>query len=453
MKRATTRLMAALLTAAAAHTAARAQDEAAHKWTLQECVEYALANNLEVKSGALQTEQAEAQAEGATGQLLPSLSFSTSHNLGWRPWSQSTVALSGGTMTSTQSDATYSGNYALQASWTVWDGGRARRERDSYRLDVEKAEATNSETTLSIEEQILQYYVQILYEADAARVADSTLATSQALLRRGEEMMLAGQMARVDVAQLSAQAAQDHYNLVATQTQLSSYKMSLKQILEIIKTSDFDVATPDIADDRVTRPLPTVDEAFATAMESRPEMKSASLSMEQAEIQERIARASHYPTISLQAGVQTGHNSADDDAVGAQMKQNVNNSVGLSINVPIIDNRQTRTNKAKAKIQRRQSEIDKQSAENNIYKQVETYLLNAQSAQAQYVAAKANEESTRQSFDLVQEQFRLGLKNIAELTQGKTNLLTAQQQLLQSKYTALLNMAMLTLYSSGEVIL
>lgn len=453
MRRAKRIAATALLLATAANHAGLAQTDASHKWTLQECVDYALANNIEVKSGSLQIEQADAQADGATGQLLPSLSFSTSHNLGWRPWSQSTVALSGGTMTTTQSDATYSGNYALQANWTVWDGGRTRRERDSYRLDVEKAKASKTATALSIEEQVLQYYVQILYEADAAKVADSTLATSQALLKRGEEMMEAGQMAKVEVAQLAAQAAQDRYSLVSTQTQLANTKTGLKQILEIIKTTDFDVATPDIPDEDVTRPLPTVDDAFATAMETRPEVRDAILSSEQAEIQERIARSGHYPTISLSAGVQTGHNSADHDDVGEQIKQNVNNTVGLNINVPIIDNRQTRTNKAKAQIQRRQSELDKQNAENSVYKQVETYLLNAQSAQAQYIAAKANEESAKQSFDLVKEQFTLGLKNIAELMQGKSNLLTAQQQTLQSKYTAVLNAALLNLYTSGEAAL
>lgn len=451
MEKNTIAVLAALAAASLSPAAATAQSEPGHKWTLQECVDYARANNIDVKSGELQVEQAEAEVESATGQFLPSLSFSTSHNLGWRPWSRSTVALSGGTMTTTQSDATYSGNYALQANWTVWDGGRTRRQRASYRLDAAKAEATTSQTEMSIEEQILQYYVQILYEADAARVADSTLATSTMLRDRGKEMLTAGLIAKVDLAQLEAQAAQDQYNLVSAQTQLANYKLSLKQILEIIKSDDFDVADPEIGDEKVMEALPTVDDVFAQAIETRPEMKAAGISMEQAEIQERIARGGHNPTLSLSAGVQSGHNSADDTGIGEQLKQNVNNSVGLSLSVPIIDNRQTRTNKAKAKIQKRQSELDKQSAEKTIYKQVETFWLNAQSAQTQYAAAVANEESMKQSYDLLEEQFRTGLKNLAELTQGKSNLLAAQQQRLQSKYTALLNIALLKFYS-GEAL-
>lgn len=440
----------------AALTAAAAQDAATPPgspggWTLQECIDYALANNLEVKTGLLTLETGREQVSATRGQLMPSLSFSTSHSLGWRPWSQNTVALSGGTMTTTQNDVTYSGSYNLSANWTVWDGGRTRRNLDSYNLEVEKAQYDNARTANSIEEQIVQYYVQILYQADAARVADSTLASSRLLADRGAAMVEAGQLAKADLAQLEAQVSQDEYSLVSARTQLATYKMQLKQILEIIKTQEFDVAEPAIGDERVLQALPTVDEVFARAMETRPEVRSSRLSIQQADIQQRIARSGHYPTINLSAGVSTNHNSASNDGVGSQVKSNVNNSLGLSVSVPILDNRQTRTDKAKAKIQRQQSELDMLSTEKTIYQQVETYWLAALSAQAQYSAAVANERSMSESFDLVAEQFRLGLKNIAELTTGKSNLLTARQQVLQSKYTALLNIALLNFYAGEEI--
>lgn len=424
---------------------------AGHKWTLSECIDYALQNNLEVKGSALTQEQAQAQVDGTKGQLLPSLSFSTQQTLGWRPWSQSTVALNGGTMTTTQSDATYSGGYNLSANWTVWDGGRTRRELQGYEMEELRAEADGRDAARSVEEQILQYYVQILYEAEAVRVADSTLAASASLLRRGEAMMAAGQLARADVAQLEAQKSQDEYSLVSARAQLATYKMQLKQILEIIKTQDFDVATPDVADADVLAALPSVNDVFLRAMETLPSVESSRLAVRQAEIQEQAARAGRYPTVSLSAAVSTNHNSASKDNVGTQMKQNVNNSIGLSVQVPILDNRQTRTSRAKAQISRRQKELDSRQTENDVYRQVETYWLAATSAQTQYVAALANERSMSESFDLVAEQFRLGLKNMAEVTTGKSNLLTARQQVLQSKYTALLNIALLKYYAGEEL--
>lgn len=450
----TTRLKMAVAALAACGTLLAQQPDgvtAGHKWTLSECIDYALQNNLEVKGSALTQEQAQAQVDGTKGQLLPSLSFSTQQTLGWRPWSQSTVALNGGTMTTTQSDATYSGGYNLSANWTVWDGGRTRRELQGYEMEELRAEADGRDAARSVEEQILQYYVQILYEAEAVRVADSTLAASASLLRRGEAMMAAGQLARADVAQLEAQKSQDEYSLVSARAQLATYKMQLKQILEIIKTQDFDVATPDVADADVLAALPSVNDVFLRAMETLPSVESSRLAVRQAEIQEQAARAGRYPTVSLSAAVSTNHNSASKDNVGTQMKQNVNNSIGLSVQVPILDNRQTRTSRAKAQISRRQKELDSRQTENDVYRQVETYWLAATSAQTQYVAALANERSMSESFDLVAEQFRLGLKNMAEVTTGKSNLLTARQQVLQSKYTALLNIALLKYYAGEEL--
>lgn len=450
-KRLTIRSLAAALAAILpAESMAQADTaRASGPWTLQQCVDYAMENNIDVKSGSLSLEEAQQQTYATRGQLVPSLSFSTGHQLGWRPWSQSTVALSGGTMTSTQSDRTYSGNYNLSANWTVWDGGKPRLNIASSRLDEAAAEAQNIATANNIEEQIVQYYVQILYQTEAVSVADSTWRTSVALRDRGREMLAAGSLSRADLAQLEAQASQDEYSLVSATTQLATYKMQLKQILEIIRTQDFDVATPDIADDKVLEPLPAVDDVFAAAMASRPEARQSQISIEQAEIQQCVARAGHYPQINLSAGVSTSHNSASDDNIGQQMKQNVNNSIGLSINIPILDNRQTRTSISKAKIQRDIADLDSRLTETEIYKQVETYWLAALSAQAQYQSATVSAQSSAESLDLVSEQFKLGIKNIAELMTGKSNLLSARQQLLQSKYTALLNIALLKFYA-GE---
>ena len=447
----TRHFFSSIVMAIAALNASDTMAQDSSQWTLQQCIDYAMANNIDVKSGTFSLEQAQQQTEASRGQLMPSLSFSTSHSLGWRPWSQNTVALSGGTMTTTKSDRTYSGNYNLSANWTVWDGGKSRRNVESARLDEANAEAQNILTANNIEEQIVQYYVQILYQTEAVKVAGSTLATSIALRDRGREMFQVGSLSKADLAQLEAQASQDEYSLVSAKTQLSTYKMQLKQILEIIKTQDFDVATPTLSDDKVLEPLPTVDDVFTAAMASRPEVRQSQISIEQAEIQQRIARAGHYPQINLSAGVSTGHNSASDDSFGQQMKQNVNNSIGLNISVPILDNRQTRTNIAKAKIQRTQADLSSQQAENDIYKQVETYWLAALSAQAQYQSATTNAASSAESFTLVSEQFSLGLKNIAELMTGKNNLLSARQQLLQSKYTALLNIALLKFYAGEEL--
>ena len=123
----------------------------------------------------------------------------------------------------------------------------------------------------------------------------------------------------------------------------------------------------------------------------------------------------------------------------------------MTLSVPIFDNRQNKTNVEKAKLARQNYELSLQDAEKTLYQQIETYWLNARNAQQQYIYAKTNVESMQESYDLLSEQFKLGLKNIVELNTSKNNLLQAEQQLIQSKYTTLLNLAMLRFYQ-GEAI-
>ena len=420
-------------------------------WSLQRCIDFAIKNNIELKQDALAIQQSQANVEQGRGNIGPTLNFSTGHNVNWRPWSKSTVNLSGGTLTTTQNDVSYHGSYSLSANWTVWDGGRKYRNLENYKLAAEIAENDYQQTANSIEEQITQFYVQVLYQAEAVRVADSTLAISILQRDRAAQMVEAGSLARVDLAQLEAQAQQDQYSTVSTRSQLASYRLQLRQILELDPSTSFDVEDPSTADDVVLSPIPSIDETYDRALSSRPEFKNCQLALQQAEIQERIARSGRYPSISLSAGMSTSHSSASDDPLGSQIKQNVNNSLGLNISVPILDNRSTKVNKSKALIQKHQSELSLANQQKMVRKQVETYWLQASSAQAQYLAARSSVLSARESYGLVSEQFRLGLKNIVELTTGKNNLLKAEQQLLQAKYTALLNIALLRFYA-GEPI-
>lgn len=437
--------LAALLLTAAGTT------EAQRKWTLRECLDYALEHNIQLQQSRLTQLQDEEDIKQRRATLLPSLSFSTNHNASWRPWSQSFVNLSGGTMTTTSSEVNYNGSYGLNASWTVWNGGRNQKNLEKSKLTAEKAAYDTEESANSIQEQITQYYVQILYEAEAVRVAEQVLEASKMQRDRAAEMVHVGSLARVDLKQLEAQVSQDEYNVVNAQTQLNNYKLRLKQLLELVGTEDFDVATPDVSDESVLAPIPSKEAVYANAYAVRPEIQGDKLNVESSELDINIARRGYLPSVSMSAGIGTSTSSGVNTAMTEQMRRNLNNSVGLTISVPIFDNRTNRTNVQKAKLSKEAADLTLQNTEQELYQQIETYWLNAHNAQQQYVAAKANVESMRETYGLVSEQFRLGLKNIVELTTGKNNLLQAEQQLLQAKYTALLNLAMLRFYQGQPI--
>ena len=184
---------------------------------------------------------------------------------------------------------------------------------------------------------------------------------------------------------------------------------------------------------------------------TRPEIERSQLAIKSSGINVSLAKAGWMPSVNLTGGVTTSTNSLSGTGWGAQMKSNMNSSLGLGVTMPIYDGRSTKTSVNKAKIQQLQARLDLQDLQKTLYSDIQGYWINAVNNQEKYKAAKSSVESAQQSYDLLSEQFRLGLKNIVELLAGKDNLLNAQQNQLQSKYLTLYNQQMLAFYQGGEI--
>jgi len=424
---------------------------AQRQWTLQECIDYALENNIQLKQSRLTNAQNELDVKQSKAALFPTLSFSTNQNGSWRPFSESTVNLSNGTMTTTRNTTTYNGSYGLNASVTVWNGGRNTKTIKRNEYTQAMSELDTERTANSIQEQITQLYVQILYQTEAVKVNEEILKASQQQRDRAKTMVEVGSLAKVDLVQLEAQVSQDEYNIVNSKSQLENNKMQLKQLLELMDSQEFSVVTDNVSEAAVLAPIPDKATVYNAALVNRPEIKSSKLNMEASDLAIEIAKAGYLPTVNLTASMGTNNSSGVHTSFFRQVKTNLSNSLGVSVQVPIFDQKQNMTNVRKARLTQYNSELQLQDAQKTLYSTIENYWLNAYTAQQQYIYAKTNVQSMQQSYDLVSEQFRLGLKNIIELTSGKTNLLQAEQQLLQSKYTTLYNLAMLRFYQ-GEAI-
>ena len=420
-------------------------------WTLQECLDYALANNIQLQQKRITAASDHEDVLQSQAALFPSVSFSTNQNASWRPFAETTINLSGGTMTTNRNSVSYNGSYGINANWTVWNGNRNTNTIKQNKLTEKMAELGIEQQTNSIQEQIAQLYVQILYEREAVRVCQEIIKSSMMQRDRAKTMVEVGSLARVDLVQLEAQVSQDQYSLVQAQSQLSNYQLQLKQLLEIHDEEAFEVAVPEVTDAQVLSVLPNEQAVYNAALESRPEIQSSKLNVESSELAINTARAGYKPTVSMTAGIGSNNSSGQHTDFFKQVKTNMNNSLGLSVSVPILDNHQTRTNIRKAKYALQTSELNLQEQQKQLYSTIENYWLNATTSQQQFIAARKNVKSMQESYDLVTEQFNLGLKNIVELTTGKNNLLQAEQQLLQSKYTALLNSAMLKFYAGESI--
>lgn len=422
-------------------------------WTLQECIDYAVANNIQIQQKRISAASSREDLLQSKSALFPSLSFSTNQNANWRPFAESTINLSNGTMTTNRNTVSYNGSYGINANWTVWNGNRNTNTIKQNELSQQRAQLEAEQQANTIQEQIAQLYVQVLYETEAVNVCKEIIKASEQQRDRAKTMVEVGSLAKVDLVQLEAQVTQDQYSLVQTETQLANYKLQLKQLLEIHDSESFDVAKPEIADNKVLADIPNEQSVYTAALSSRPEIQASNLSIASSEIAVASARAGYMPTFSISAGMGTNNSSGQQTSFFKQVKTNLSNSIGLSVSLPLFDNMQTRTNIRKAKYNLQSSRLDLQNQQKQLYSSIENYWLNATSSQQQYRYAKKNAESMRESYELVSEQFNLGLKNIIELTTGKNNMLQAEQQLLQAKYTALLNQAMLRFYAGEKLTL
>lgn len=439
------RIIAALLTMAILPL------QAQRKWTLDDCVNYALQHNITLQKARLQLQSSAEDVKGQKGALLPTLSASTNQSVGYRPWQDSGIAtVTNGQVNSKVDKTYYNGSYNLNAQWTVWNGGRNRNNVRQSQLTEQQAELNVAEQANSIEERICQLFVQCLYLNEAVKVSQASLETSKKNEQRGEEMVEVGMMSKADLAQLSAQRANDEYSIVEAESQLANYKLQLRQLLELKANDDFDIAIPETTDEQALAAIPSLQATYEQALATRPEMERGRLSIESSKVSLAIAKAGWLPTLSLSGGLSTSTNSLSNNNWGNQMKANVNMAGGLSLNIPIFDGRQTKTNVAKARIQQQQALLDLQDQQKQLYQTIEGYWLDATTNQQRLKAAKASVESQQSSYELLQEQFNVGLKNIIELMNGKNSLLQAQQNQLQAKYLTLLNMQLLRFYGGKD---
>jgi outer membrane protein len=264
-------------------------------------------------------------------------------------------------------------------------------------------------------------------------------------------MMNQGQMARADIAQLEAQLSSAQYSVTNTETMLANYKRQLKALLELDLNTAFDVAGDIPTDEQVLAVVPSAQEAYAKALEVRPEIKSAELGIEAADMQLDIARRGFLPTIGVSAGLGSNHTSGSSDKWGKQMKTNLNMSAGVNVSVPIFDNRRNMSNVKSAKLQQLSSKLELQDKKNALSSTIEQYWLDANNGQQNYIAAKARVKSQEASYELLNEQFQNGLKNTVDVLQGRDNVISAAQDLLQSKYMALLNIQLLKFYTGEKI--
>lgn len=428
-----------------------AAQDSVKQWTLQECLDYALENNIQLQKSRNDYLSGVEDTKMAKAARLPSLSVTSSQGFTNYPSASASFSDSHSGSYGFSSRNSYTGTYGINAGLTLYNGGKLQTAVKRQNLQNQIDALSVEESANDIRVAIVQAYMQALYAREAVEIAINTAKTSEAQRDRAREMFQAGSISQVDLAQLESQYQSDAYQVVVARTSLDNYNLQLKQLLELDITDQIELSVPEINESAVTRVLPDKTQIYATATENMPEIKRGELAVEAADLDIRQARAGFYPSLGLTASVGTGHMSGNHYESGSQIWNRFNENVGLSLSIPIFSNRQNRTATNKARIAAASSRLDQQDLLKTLLREVETAYLDAVSAQSQYVAANEKERYARQSYELTDEQFRVGMKNTVELITAQNEWSAAQQEVLQAKYMALLNMELLNIYQGQPV--
>jgi len=406
-------------------------------WTFADCMAYAREHNITLQKSRLNEETARYNLEEAQAQWHPSLEFATTHGFSNYPWGEG-------------NRNAYNSSYGLNAGWTVWNGGQRENTIRQNKLQAEIEQLNTGDVLRTLETDLLQAYMNILYAREAIGIYEEAMKVSKAQAERARQLMEAGKLSKVDYAQLQSQYEQDCYGLVNAQGTYESRRMELKQLLELGIESDITPADVEWTEPQILSQLPPIAESYRMACATDVRIRGLELQKSSSELDVAIAKAGRLPKISLNAGVSTGYY-APGKSFGTSIKQGWNESLGLTLSIPILDNKKTKTATARAKVAQLGASLDIDKRMTELSQLVERWYIDTRSAQSKFAAAKAQLESARLSDELTNEKFNLGYVNIVELMTAHNDYIEARHTLLQSKFMAMMGQKMIEFYRTAQV--
>ncbi|MCU4155837.1 TolC family protein [Carboxylicivirga sp. A043] len=417
-----------------------------HSWTLEQCIDYALSQNIQVRQTMLTNLSNKYNIEQAKGQQLPSLNASVSYNVSWQNTEDATTGES-------EFSNSQNNNYGVNSNVTLYNYGRLNNLIKQAKLDMEagvyNSEAVKETVTLNI----LDAYLQVIFYTENVDNSQQQLNATEEQANFAQERLTSGLISRSDYLQVKSQMATEKLNLINAQSQLAIAKVNLMQMMLLPVTPDFEITYPKLNEEVNQQLSPNPAEVYAISAQIRPALKNAELQKESAALNEKISKASYFPTLSANAGLSTGYYNTLDQTYANQLNDRFTPNVGLTLSIPIFQNKQVKTNVAKARINYQSAELQEQDTQNNLRMNIEQICVDVRISQLEYEASLEQYQANEESYSLAEEKYKNGLMNSVDFIFEKNNMTQAESSFLQSKYKLLFNYKILDFYMGQAITL
>ncbi len=402
---------------------------AQQKLTLEECIEIALQNNRNVKQQELSRQNRAILYNQARADLLPNLNASVGQNFVFGR----SIGLDN-TYQNTNSSQT---SFGISSEVTIFDGLRMKHNIDAKRAELNASEADLEKIKEDIVMSVSTAFLQVLMNKELLRISEEQIELTKANIARRTELVKSGKMAQGELYELEAQQAQEELNRVQADNNLKLALLDLAQIMEMEDLRNLDVSAPPAETLIGKSPLMTSDVVYESALINRPEIRGANYRLETSRKEVLMSKSQRYPSLSFGANFGTGYynmGGRPNDAFATQLRNNMSNSLGFTLRIPIFNRFQTRNNIRSAEIAVQNSliEIDKTKIE--LRKRIEQAYFNALGAQTRWQAAQKSIKANEEAYRFAEQKFENGRANSYELFQAKSNLTQALSEETQAKF-------------------
>ncbi len=410
-------------------------------WSLDDCIGYALHNNIEVQQRSLQVESDDADLSTAKFSRLPNLGAS----LGY----QASFGRGTGEDNTYKSGTVQNGSFDVSASMPLFQGMRINHQIKAGKLDLAATVQDLEKAREDVSVNIMTLYLDVLYNKELVGVAERQLELSSQQAARSRALAASGKQPESTVYESDALEAKDRMTLTQARNDLRLALLDLSQALNRESAAGFDIVDPKL--DSVTLAslycLGSVEEVYAYAADHRPHIQAERLRLESSEHSIAIARSELFPSLSLRGGYGTGiYSNSSISGFWPQFRKNGSESVGLTLSVPIFNRRATHNSILKAKIALRKQELAVTNAERELRKLIEQAWYNADAAYAKYNSAEAASASAKIAFAYEEQKAAAGRSTIFDFNDAKTRMEKAEAEAVQAKYEFVFRSKILDFY-------
>lgn len=416
-------------------------------WTLERCIEYAQANNIQVKQQELNVKVNEANLLQSKMEALPTLNINGNHSYSF--------GLVTNYLTNTKESLnTQASSFSISTGMPIFNGFQLSNTRKQNQFDLKASIADVETVKNNIALTIASLYLQILYQQELVEIAKRQLELSKMQLTRTSVLVSAGSLPEGNLYEVEALVASDELQLVNSQNQLNLSYLNLTQLLELKSPEGFQIAKPVIpVVDSVRLMNENPAQIFTTAEGIMPQIQSARYKQQSSELGLKIAKGGLQPRLSLGANYNSGaqyriqdNNDFTGDPFFTQIRDNASKSIGLSLSVPIFNGLSARSRVSTARIGLMNAQLALESERNALYKDIQQAYADAIAAEKKLQASLKSKAASEESFRYTQNKFNVGLVTALDFTSAKNKLTQAETDLLQAKYELIFKTKILEFY-------